>query len=84
MTAVYRCDGPDCESIMGKDDARLELLVQEPPHVPEEGEYPVLELAFGFEGDHHFCGPTCLATWAMRRHLDNLPDGTEPPGDTAP
>lgn len=87
MTVAYRCDGPDCVTVLDKDAPRIALVVEnepppEPPDWATDGP-PELDylLTIGFEGDHHFCSASCLATWAYRRHLDNLPS---PPGDTAP
>lgn len=81
MTAVYRCDGPDCGRILEKGVERIELRVERPPAPPEpleDGELPVLDfaLAFDFDASAHFCSLGCLAGWAMMEHLNK--------GDTAP
>lgn len=84
MTAVWQCDGPDCTTVIGKDDARLSLAIikpaepeRDPDDYDDETELNlVIELpSFGFDSDHDFCSTPCLAAWAYREHLAGLPDG---------
>lgn len=70
MTALYRCDGPGCARMLGRNEPRLSIT-KHPPEMPqpdeETGEYPMME--FWGDGDNHFCSDSCLAAWAMDRAI---------------
>lgn len=76
MTIAYRCDGPDCSTLMDEDTTKIALTVEkkiEPQSMEpdEDGIFPVIEIAsFGMMNDTHFCSMACLASWAMTKHLE--------------
>lgn len=73
MTIQYRCDGPDCVSMLTEDDTRIELAVVNEPLEPSEdgmGWETARLLHIGFTGTHHFHSAACLGAWAMDRSLN--------------
>lgn len=85
MTIQFKCNGPECSRVMGKDEYRIFLGVHEPPQetvghtINEEGvEYDFTEttlLSFDsteFLGDKHFCSPTCLTAWGYAEALERM------------
>jgi hypothetical protein len=67
----YHCDGPDCDVLMTDEQARIELSVVTAADLePDDDEGLALAIEFGFAADHHFHASTCLAAWAMDRHLN--------------
>jgi len=74
MTVCYRCDGPDCDRSMARDEGRLALTLEEPSPPPSDVVDDVAYVeSFSYyqDGDFHFCSDSCLTSWAMVRALDD-------------
>jgi hypothetical protein len=76
MTIAYRCDGPDCATLMDDEVTKISLTVEkkiEPQtfEPDEDGMLPTIEIqAFGLLNDRHFCSMACLSAWAFAKQLD--------------
>lgn len=80
MTTILQCDGPDYPVQLGPTAHHIALAVEGeepgqalPIATNEDGEEIEL-LSYwspgAFVPDRHFCSMACLATWAMRQHID--------------
>lgn len=85
MTIQFKCNGPECSRVMGKDEYRIFLGVHQVPepvtgtHVNEEtgDEFAFAEITMHYDetdflGDKHFCSPTCLTAWGYAEALERM------------
>lgn len=69
MSAIFRCDGPDCGKTLEKDTARIEVAAVT-PLTDEQKDDGLIAIAI-FEAERHFCSMACLSAWAYTQALES-------------